>query len=176
MKTQLEYLERARLLARLPVESVALADEVFDRYEFHRQGWERGSGRSKRSAWILRIAIPLYSATLSALAPFLLDLPSPQGAWVAGALAYGLTVLTVMNSILAPAERYSELCKLLIKLHDWEMQLRGDLEKALCSPSSGVKAAVAGVLQKADAELSRMGSDVLPVLVPKAPESGSGGQ
>jgi hypothetical protein len=112
------------------------------RLEFHRQLILRHHRDYYWAGVFFRLAIPIGAAlvtfTTIEMFPVVLGL--------------ALTILTIVNSVLRPAEEFISSSHMLVRLHDWEMSLA----VALRNNKENVDE-LYGLLQIKDQELSKMG-------------------
>jgi hypothetical protein len=78
-----------------------------------------------------------------------------------------LTILTIVNSVLRPAEEYLSSSHMLVRLHDWEMSLALEIPKSKDSPEL-----LNHLFEIKDRELSKMGDALADSVFPQNVDKG----
>ena len=135
------------------------------RLEFHRNLLLRNQGKYYWAGVFFRLAIPIGAALVTFTTIKMFPL----------VLGLILTILTIVNSVLRPAEEFISSSHMLVRLHDWEMSLAVAIRNNKGNPDE-----LYGLLQMKDQELSKMGdaladsvfSQTLPSPQGRRPELG----
>ena len=90
-----------------------LAISILKRYLFHRYYAQIAHRNYETLSQILNIMIPVLSATLTAIADFGL-----KYFWLLGLT---LTIITILNSLLKPTEKFTKFAQVRISLQEWEV-------------------------------------------------------
>jgi len=90
-----------------------LAISILKRYLFHRYSAQKAHRNYEILSQILNIMIPVLSATLTAIADFGL-----KYFWLLGLT---LTIITILNSLLKPTEKFTQFAQSRIRLQEWEV-------------------------------------------------------
>lgn len=129
------------------------------RWDFHRVRAERHVCIFKPLGFLFGLAIPI----LAALVTFSLSDTSGIPPSVQAAMGLGLTLLTIVNSVLKPDERFAKEAQNCIALNDWKLDF--DIKVAEADPAD--EAAFHAMIQQMDAKLSEIGKAMAQGWIPK---------
>ncbi len=134
---------------------IKILDAMEDRLTYHRSNLLKEKAfHSQLQNWF-SVLIPILSALVTSLA----TLENKHCAELAGFI---LTILTVINSALRPSEKSLNASYMLVRLHDWEM----DLIIALQGLQGQEKEKTYAYLKNKDSELSRVGAEIVDIMSP----------
>jgi hypothetical protein len=106
-------------MASLPNEEFRkFVADLIARHKYHTRLAEQLNSRYKTWTPLLLILIPVYSAILSFLTTGVIE-----SKLYLGLLSLVLTVATILNSIIKPAEKFISSAAVLVQLKDWEADL-----------------------------------------------------
>ena len=147
---------RAQVEERFPDEPVfrGLVDAMERRVDYHRNKLRKTKQVSGIARAVFSWTIPILAAAVTALT----TMPGEQYRAFAGWIGFAVTMFTVVNSTFRPSEQWLSSTHLLIRLHDWEMDLVVRLRQV-----QTVQAAYE-LLAAKDAELSQVGAEMTTIL------------
>lgn len=145
-------------------------DAIEDRLIFHRDMLIRSKRRYSWGNMALALAIPVLSATLTWATTANFEDPNH----FVGMLGLFLTILTILNSVFRPTERYLTASHMLVRLHDWEIDLVTNLQDIQTQQINEIYE----FLKKKDHQLSELGADMVVRLFQKdaGPQKGDATQ
>ena len=106
----------------------------------------------------MSLLIPISSAVLTFLAS-----QKEVAIGYIGQIGLGLTILTIINAVFRPNERYVTATHKLVELHDWEMKFVIGLRKEHSLQFKNLN----GLLVTMDKDLSELGLDMADQLFPR---------
>jgi hypothetical protein len=139
-----------------------LQKDLEDRYKFHLENAEKAVKRFKPLSLGFGLAIPLLAAFVS----FAMSPDSLISRTVATYLGLALTLLTICNSVLKPAERFSKAVELTIDLHEWKLDAGISITEADETKVEDFH----NLIRKLDEKLSKIGKAMASGWNPKQPE------
>lgn len=108
------------------------------------------------------MCIPILSAVISALAT------EKVGGWWLKGPSYALTLLTLLNSIFKPADRFRELCRMRMSLHSLRDAFISELRKKLEGPDKVI--AAIQLCEEYERNLDPMNTRLIELYLPYAPD------
>ncbi len=143
---------------------IKVLEAIEDRLTYHRNKLIKSEAfHSILNKWF-SILIPLLSAGVTSAAA-LHDTDYAEGAGMF------LTFLTVTNTALRPAEKSMNASYMLVRLHDWEMDLIITLQGFQNQENEKIYA----YLKTKDSELSKAGAEIVDILSPSRQTADTGG-
>ena len=129
-----------------------LGEAMIARLDFHRSLLLKNHRKYYWGGAILSLAIPISS-------PAITWMMTDRGREIAETITMSpaifgllLTILTIINSVLRPAEEFISSAHMLVRLHDWEMSLAMGIRE-----KKGDKAQLYHFFEIKDQELSKLG-------------------
>ncbi|MCJ8282496.1 MAG: hypothetical protein MJK14_22385 [Rivularia sp. ALOHA_DT_140] len=105
-----------------------LAISILKRYLFHRYSAQKAHRSYENLSKTLNIMIPVLSAILTAIADFGL-----KYFWLLG---LSLTIITILNSLLKPTEKFTSFAQVRIRLQEWEVDFSIQLSAIIKNKSN----------------------------------------
>ena len=129
------------------------------RYSFHKEKAERHVTLFKPIGFTFGLAIPIFAAVVTFSISSESGVPQP----VAAVMGLGLTLLTIVNSVLKPDERFSKGAQYCIALNEWKLEF--DIRAAEADTTD--ETAFHAMIQEMDRKLSEIGKAMAASWVPK---------
>ncbi len=130
---------------------------VLERGSIHARSAAKRSKRYKRLASIMHFSIPLTSLSLAVVIGLNLD----ASLAIAGVVAVVLTIVTALNSVLDPEQRYLAYSEACIQIHDWEMATRQEWSLATTTRDRFA------VVDEANRRMSEIGQAMARLPIPR---------
>lgn len=142
-----------------------LAISILKRYLFHRYSAQKAHHSYEALSQILNILIPVLSAIITATTEFNL-----KYFWLLG---LSLTIITILNSLLKPTEKFTKFAQLRVSLQEWEVDFSIKLS-AILKPLSGrdTEYSIDQFLEDKNKQLSRIVNSMAENWLPKSEISG----
>lgn len=142
-----------------------LAISILKRYLFHRYYAQKAHRNYEFLSQILNIMIPILSAILTAIADFGL-----KYFWLLGLT---LTIITILNSLLKPTEKFTKFAQERIRLQEWEVDFSIKLSAILKdNPSLNSEYTIDKFLEEKNKQLSGIVNSMADNWLPKSEISG----
>ena len=142
-----------------------LAISILQRYLFHRYSAQKAHRNYETLSQILNIMIPVLSAILTAIADFGL-----KYLWLLG---LSLTILTILNSLLKPAEKFTKFAQVRINLQEWEVDFSIKLSTIIKdNPNLKNEYTIDKLLAEKNKQLSEIVNNMADNWLPKSEISG----
>ena len=132
---------------------------VENRYAFHKEKAERHVAVFKPMGFVFGLAIPI----LAALVTFSMSAESGIGQPAGAIMGLALTLLTIVNSVLKPDERFAKAAQNCIALNEWKLAF--DIHSAEADTTD--EKAFHAMIQKMDQNLSEIGKAMAEGWIPK---------
>lgn len=140
-----------------------IIEAIEDRLVFHRDILMKSKRRYSFANTSLSILIPALSAVLTWATTA--EFHDPQH--LVGALGLLLTIITILNSVFRPTEKYLSASHMLVRLHDWEIELVTKLATISTNPINEIY----DYLKRKDHQLSELGADIVVQLFQNDPST-----
>ena len=142
-----------------------LAISILKRYLFHRYYAQKAHRNYETLSQILNILIPILSAILTAIADFGL-----KYLWLLGLT---LTIITILNSLLKPTEKFTKFAQARIRLQEWEVDFSIKLSAILKdNPNRNNEYTFDKLLEEKNEQLSGIVNNMADNWLPKSEISG----
>jgi hypothetical protein len=132
-----------------------------DRYLFHKEKAERQVTTFKPIGFIFGLAIPIIAAVVT----FSMTTESGISKPVAALMGLGLTLLTIVNSVLKPDERFAKAAQHCIALEEWKREFDINMAESHTTDEMAFHA----MIREMDKALSEIGKSMAENFVPKPP-------
>ena len=120
----------------------------------------------KPSAFIVLMCIPILSAVISALAT------EKVGGWALKGPSYVLTLVTLLNSVFKPADRFRELCRMSMSVHSLRDAFISELRKKWKDPDK--ETAAIQLCEEYEKKLNPMNTRLIELYLPYSPDQKQG--
>lgn len=138
--------------------------EIVDRYNFHFDSAADRKGVYETINWLFSICIPVYSAILT----FILAGTFESIRIYLPFLGLGLTIFTILSSVLKPYERSKSASTILITLNDWKVSLVAGLNKHIELENLERQELLLDFLVTKNNELTELGETMIDRFIPTA--------
>lgn len=132
---------------------------IEDRYTFHKDKAERHVAIFKPMGFAFGLSIPILAALVTFAMSAESGIPQPAAA----AMGLALTLLTIVNSVLKPDERFAKAAQNCIALNEWKLEF--DIRAAEADTTD--EAAFHAMIQEMDKKLSGIGKSMAESFIPK---------
>lgn len=136
--------------------------QIVDRYIYHFDGATKAKGVYETINWLFSICIPVYSAILT----FILAGTFESIRIYLPFLGLGLTILTILSSVLKPDERSTSASEILITLNDWKISLIVGLNEHIEHKNIEKKEILLNFLVNKNDELTKLGETIIQRFIP----------
>lgn len=133
-----------------------------DRYLFHKEKAEKHVAIFKPLGFAFGLAIPILAALVTFSMGAEIGIPRP----LVAIMGLTLTLLTIVNSVLKPDERFAKAAHHCIALHEWKLEF--DIQVAKAEPSD--ETAFYSMILEMDMKLSGIGKAMAEGWIPKPQE------
>ncbi|MDY0220887.1 MAG: hypothetical protein RBR67_07105 [Desulfobacterium sp.] len=130
-----------------------------DRYSFHKEKAERHVKTFKLMGFVFGLAIPIFAA----LVTFSMSTEFGTSQSVSAVMGLALTLLTIVNSVIKPDERFAKGSQTCIALNQWKLEF--DIHAAEADTAD--EAAFHVVIKDMDKKLSEIGKTMAEGWIPK---------
>jgi len=130
-----------------------------DRYSYHKDKAERHVKIYKPMGFVFGLSIPI----LAALVTFSMSTEYSISQSVISVMGLALTLLTIVNSILKPDERFAKGTQNCIALNEWKLEF--DIHTAEADTTD--ETAFHSMIQEMDKKLSEIGKAMAESWIPK---------
>ncbi len=136
--------------------------QIVDRYIYHFDGATDAKSVYEAINWLFSICIPVYSAILT----FILAGTFESIRIYLPFLGLGLTIFTILSSVLKPYERSTSASEILITLNDWKISLIVGLNEHIEQNNTEQKETLLNFLVHKNDELTKLGETIIQRFIP----------
>lgn len=136
--------------------------EIVNKYNFHFEIAANMKGKYETINWLFSICIPIYSAILT----FILAGTFESIRVYLPFLGLGLTIFTILSSVIKPYERSKSASNLLITLNDWKVAFIVGLNEYIEPAKIEQSETLIDFLVNKNNELSGIGESMLERFIP----------